>query len=75
MKEFFESEIASKLYGDNSSASREAYLDDAYGRGRWLWRLFRFACDGLHESQDAAGFEDFDKAWTEYRDSAVKPQC
>ncbi|KAK6007470.1 hypothetical protein QM012_004284 [Aureobasidium pullulans] len=29
VKHFFESEITSKLYGDSSAASREAYLDDA----------------------------------------------
>ncbi|CAD0089576.1 unnamed protein product [Aureobasidium mustum] len=34
VKQYFEAEIINKLYGDCSPASREAYLDDAYGRGR-----------------------------------------
>ncbi|KAG9530162.1 hypothetical protein KCU93_g2727, partial [Aureobasidium melanogenum] len=72
VKEFFESEITNKLYGDSSPANREAYLDDAYGRGRWLRRLWRFALDGFHDSQDIPRFEDFDKAWSEYRETQLK---
>ncbi|KAH0257043.1 hypothetical protein KCU91_g16594, partial [Aureobasidium melanogenum] len=67
VKKFFESEITEKLYGDSSSASREAYLDDAYGRGRWLRRLWRFALDGFTDDQHIDRFYEFDKAWSEHR--------
>ncbi|KEQ59812.1 uncharacterized protein M437DRAFT_77916 [Aureobasidium melanogenum CBS 110374] len=71
VKKFFESEITTKLYGDTSSASREAYLDDAYGRGRWIRRLWRFALEGFYDSQHISRYEDFDKDWTEYRKTQV----
>lgn len=67
MKNFFESEITEKLYGDPPSASREAYLDDAYGRGRWLRCLWRFALEGFYDNQHVDRFNEFDKAWSEYR--------
>lgn len=72
VKKFFESEFTEKLYGDSSPASLEAYFDDAYGRGRWLRRLWRFALDGFSDNQHIDRFNEFDKAWSEYRDSALK---
>ncbi|KAG9757559.1 hypothetical protein KCU73_g4347, partial [Aureobasidium melanogenum] len=69
VKKFFESEIAEKLYGDSSPASREAYFDDAYGRGRWLRRLWRFALEGFSDNQHIDRFKEFDRAWSEYRET------
>ncbi|KAG9511753.1 hypothetical protein KCV07_g9947, partial [Aureobasidium melanogenum] len=69
VKEFLESEIAEKLYGNPSPASREAYLDDAYGRGRWLRRLWRFALEGFSDDQHIDRFKEFDRAWSEYRET------
>ncbi|KAI4715377.1 hypothetical protein E4T48_08455 [Aureobasidium sp. EXF-10727] len=63
VKQFFETSIVEQLYGDSSLESREAYLDDAYGRGRWLRRLWRFARDGFSDSQHINRFREFDKAW------------
>jgi len=70
VKQFFETEITNQLYGDSSPASREAYLDDAYGRGRWLRRLWRFALDGFSDSQHIDRFKNFDKAWSEYKETS-----
>ncbi|KAH0282634.1 hypothetical protein M436DRAFT_67711 [Aureobasidium namibiae CBS 147.97] len=53
-----------------SPASREAYLDDAYGRGRWLRRLWRFALDGFSDSQHIDRFKNFDEAWSEYKETS-----
>jgi hypothetical protein len=69
VKRFFETEISKHLYGDSSPASREAYLDDAYGRGRWLRRLWRFALDGFSDSRHVDRFKKFDKHWLEYREA------
>lgn len=69
VKKFFESEIVEKLYGHSSPASREAYFDDAYGRGRWLRRLWRFALNGFSDSQHIDRFHEFDRAWSEYRET------
>lgn len=69
VKKFFETGITEKLYGDSSPASREAHLDDTYGRGRWLRRLWRFALDGFSDDQQIDRFNEFDEAWLEYRDT------
>lgn len=69
VKQFFEVAICDQLYGDRGPASREVYLDDAYGRGRWLRRLWRFALDGFSDSQHIDRFKNFDKDWSEYIDS------
>lgn len=70
VKQFFETEITDQLYGGSSHASQEAYLDDAYGRGRWLRRLWRFALEGFSDSQHIDRFKNFDKAWSEYKETS-----
>jgi len=68
-KQFFEEATCNQLYGGSGPASREAYLDDAYGRGRWFRRLWRFALDGFSDSQHIDRFKNFDKDWTEYKET------
>ena len=68
-KQYFETEICNQLYGGCDPVSREAYLDDAYGRGRWLRRLWRFAFDGFSDSQHIDRFKIFDKEWSEYKET------
>lgn len=67
VKQSFETAIINQLYGELGSAGRKAYLDDAYGRGRWLRRLWRFALDGFSDSQHIDRFKNFDKDWSEYK--------
>jgi hypothetical protein len=48
IKERYEEVLIDKLYvekyGDNAN---EMYHDDAYGRGRWLRRIWKFNYEGL----------------------------
>ncbi|KAI5201270.1 hypothetical protein AUEXF2481DRAFT_78733 [Aureobasidium subglaciale EXF-2481] len=67
VRQFFETTFTERLYGDSSLVSRETYHDDAYGRGRWLRRLWRFALDGFSDNMHVERFQNFDEAWSEYR--------
>ncbi|KAI5247552.1 hypothetical protein E4T47_05727 [Aureobasidium subglaciale] len=62
VRQFFEKIFTERLYGDSSLVSREAYHDDAYGRGRWLRCLWRFALDGFSDNMHVERFRNFDEA-------------
>lgn len=42
------------------------YLEDTYGRGVWIRRMFRFARDGFIEGGDLKRHEKFVKDWERY---------
>ena len=44
--------------------SREAYQEEAYGKGRWIRRIARFAIHGASDSQDLTRFEHLDNDWS-----------
>lgn len=50
-------------YGENA---RARYLDDAYGRGRWLRRVFKFAREGLCRMLDYHRFNAFHQEWNNF---------
>ncbi|KAF1988465.1 hypothetical protein K402DRAFT_452709 [Aulographum hederae CBS 113979] len=48
--------------------TREMYEDMAYGRGRWLRRLWRFAKDGFYSHTDIYKFDQFKEHWEKEKD-------
>lgn len=69
VKRRFEEEIVKRLYKEQYGADAHAkYLDDAYGRGRWLRRIWRFASEGLSERPTHwRRMEQLDREWTKYK--------
>ncbi|CAD0109645.1 unnamed protein product [Aureobasidium uvarum] len=69
VKQRFEEAIVKKLYSKQYGVDAHAkYLDDAYGRGRWLRRIWRFASEGIfsHPSHWRR-MEQLDREWMEYK--------
>jgi hypothetical protein len=66
----FESRLVEGLRGLYASFDKDAYLEEAYGKGRWIRRLARFAIHGASDSQDLTRFEHLDRDWTEFAKSA-----
>lgn len=57
--------LYSKQYGEKAHAK---YLDDAYGRGRWLRRIWRFASEGLSMYPTHwRRMQQLDREWAEYK--------
>lgn len=46
--------------------SREAYDEEAYGKGRWVRRVARFAMYGASSSTDLTRFERLDRDWSAF---------
>lgn len=69
IKQRFEEAIVKHLYSEQYGANAHAkYLDDAYGRGRWLRRIWRFASEGLTERPTHwRRLEQLDREWTKYK--------
>ncbi|KAI5203895.1 hypothetical protein E4T39_03959 [Aureobasidium subglaciale] len=68
IKERFEQVLVEKLYQRYGSKALEAYQDDAYGRGRWLRRVWRFANEGIFSSPNHDDrFDQLLKEWTEFK--------
>ncbi|THY32414.1 hypothetical protein D6D00_01682 [Aureobasidium pullulans] len=67
IKQRYEDVLVEKLYtpqyGENA---RARYLDDAYGRGRWLRRVFKFAREGLCRMLDYHRFNAFHQEWNNF---------
>lgn len=66
IKEHFEQCFIRGLRELDSSMTTDAYFDDAYGSGRWLRRLARFALHGGSYSQDFQRFQHFDRQWSRF---------
>ncbi|KAI5263835.1 hypothetical protein E4T47_08915 [Aureobasidium subglaciale] len=69
VKQRFEEAIVKKLYSSQyGEDARAKYLDDAYGRGRWLRRIWRFATEGIFvHPTHWRRVEQLDREWTEYK--------
>lgn len=74
LKKHFETVFADIMYSRYGSRQRQIYHDDAYGRGRWLRRLWRFALDGFSDAQHLDRFNKFNKDWCEYKLMMAKEQ-
>ncbi|KAF2725351.1 hypothetical protein K431DRAFT_291017 [Polychaeton citri CBS 116435] len=66
IRQHFEDNLVIGLSNLYPGYSREEYLEDTYGKGRWIRRLARFAIHGLSDSQDWKRFNEFDKEWSSY---------
>ena len=44
------------------------YVEDAFGKGRWIRRVWRFLLDGFQSSEDFKRFNRFIEQWTRYRE-------
>lgn len=69
IKERFEQVMVENIYTPRYGAkATEVYQDDAYGKGRWLRRIWRFASEGfsmypIHYLR----MQQLDREWTEYK--------
>lgn len=69
LRAFFEDELAKGLAQVHKRYDREAYIEEAYGKGRWIRRFARLAKDGVHSDWDLKRFKHFDKDWSAYVES------
>lgn len=68
VKQRFEDALVEKLYKEYGANAHAKYLDDAYGRGRWLRRIWRFASEGFHFYPTHWNrFQQLEREWTEYK--------
>ena len=68
VKQRFEEAIVKALYSEKYGTNAHAkYLDDAYGRGRWLRRIWRFASEGIFTNAHHRRIEQLDLEWTAYK--------
>jgi hypothetical protein len=65
VKERFETTFAEKLGGLYEGYNKATYLEEAYGKGRWIRRLARFGIYGASDSEVEERFRQFDKEWVE----------
>ena len=43
------------------------YVEDAFGKGRWIPRVWRFLFHGFYSLEDFKQFERFIEEWNSYR--------
>jgi hypothetical protein len=68
VKQRFEEAIVRNLYSAQyGEKAHDKYLDDAYGRGRWLRRIWRFASEGQSNTTHWRRMLQLDREWTEYK--------
>jgi hypothetical protein len=66
VKEAFEAVMVEKLY----SGARDKYLDDAYGRGRWIRLLWKYAYMGcVDPAIHSRGIAALNRQWNAYKKS------
>jgi len=58
LKEYFEQQMVGKL-----GLTMQCYMDEVYGRGRWLRRLWRFAKEGFSDGEQYKRFLAFKREW------------
>lgn len=70
VKQRYEDVMIEKLYVPKyGETAREQYFDDAYGRGRWLRRLFDFARGDMVYAATKYRFNKLVSAWAEFKKS------
>lgn len=57
VRERFKARLIDRLSAIYPKIDRATYLDDAYGRGRWLRLVARFAIHGVHDNRDYDRFD------------------
>ena len=45
------------------------YVEDAFGKGRWIRRIWRFLLHGFPSSEDIKRWDRFEEEWNRYRES------
>ncbi|KAK5726718.1 hypothetical protein LTR15_002606 [Elasticomyces elasticus] len=67
VKEYFESSFAEQvMHIDDTTTSKQTYMDEAYGTGRWLRRLWRFARYGVNDQNDVERLERLELEWSQH---------
>ncbi|KAK3624587.1 hypothetical protein LTR56_020934 [Elasticomyces elasticus] len=67
VKEYFESSFAERVMRiDDATTSKRTYMDEAYGTGRWLRRLWRFARYGVNDQHDVERLERLELEWSQH---------
>ena len=69
LRAYFETEYVRKVSASTPSYSMTKYRDEAYGKGRWLRRLYRFATRGLGNCVDYHHYETFVEEWDQLQAS------
>ena len=74
IKNRFEALFTEQVLSITGEASMEAYTDAAYGTGRWLRRIWRFAQHGFNSNHQDYLLRMLEKEWTEtYGYACLKP--
>ncbi|KAL1297983.1 hypothetical protein AAFC00_006490 [Neodothiora populina] len=62
----FERAFVDNLYSErHGDKAMNAYFDDAYGRGRWIRRVWRFAKDGFTDTSHIDRLKKLEQDWAE----------
>ena len=69
LRAYFETTFVQKLSSRTPEYNLAAYYDEAYGTGRWLRRLFRFAERGFHRNSDDDLGDKLVQDWDEFKAS------
>jgi hypothetical protein len=67
VKQYFEHKFVEQLAEIYPSYTKAAYLDEVYGKGRWIRLLAHFAIKGVNGSQDMKRFDHFESEWSQSR--------
>ena len=71
MRAYFENSFVQRMSLLSPAYTPAAYQDEAYGTGRWLRRLSRFAIHGFGYSQDFSRYEKFVREWDEFQARSI----
>ena len=66
-REHFEERFISGLAAMYGEHDKKTYQEDAYGKGRWIRRLARFAIYGASDGQNWKRFDHFSEEWPKVR--------
>ena len=61
LRTLFERKVAERL--------GHLYLEDAFGKGRWIRRIWKFLLNGFDGSEDFKRFDRLEEEWNRYRES------
>ena len=65
IKQHFEDRFVEQLAEIYPGYTKDSYLEEAYGKGRWIRLLARFAIEGISDTQDRNRFTYFDREWSQ----------
>lgn len=64
IKQRFEETFVEQMTELYPGYDMEAYVEEAYGKGRWIRRIARFAVKGYNDTQDFERFKALDEDWS-----------